>query len=106
VQTYSTQFFAGAIGLGTTALYTVPTGFVVVVRDVTVYGNFATAEQVGVGLEVAGSISGYLLFANPLHPGDLAEWQGRQVINAGGVLTAVSGGSGPIVWASGYLLTA
>lgn len=102
---YSTRFYNGPATNGQT-LYTVPAGFVVVVRDLEVY-NFSSSAivQVQVQLGVSGSTSGVLAFVNNVASQVCAQWKGRAVVNAGESLVAFSTGSSFSMLVSGYLLS-
>jgi hypothetical protein len=82
----------------------VPDGFVAVVRDMRVYGNFASDADISVGVTVAGPLTGIIWFLNPLSPGATASWEGRVVMNASDELTADSSEAGALLVVSGYLL--
>lgn len=99
---YSTKFAAGAQASGSTSVvYTVPAGYVAVVRDIEVGAQNAPANSVAINLagvaEIyqAGGIAQY----------STAQWKGRVVLNAGDQINvdAIAGTWTYII--SGYLLT-
>ena len=100
---YSTRFIEVS-SLTPSAAYTVPAGFVAVVRDLDAVsqGSVAVAELVMVG---AAGQAIYLAFA-PISTSMWFGWRGRQVLLAGETLH-VDVANGPWdVSVSGYLLTA
>jgi hypothetical protein len=100
---YSTQFYAGRTGQGETPLYTVPSGNVLVLRDVEIYAATSSDIQFALAVGAPGIVS-HLWFVNPLKAGEWAQWQGRSVLDTGQLLIAVAGEAGVEVTASGYLL--
>lgn len=101
---YSTNFYSGTVPAGTTSLYTVPAGLTVVIRDVRLYGNVASATPISLGLQRSGASTAIYLYANPLNPGALVVEQGRAVLEAGDVIASNAGAGGALIWVSGYLL--
>lgn len=104
---YSTVFITGNTS-GGAPIYTVPPGFVAVLRDVDVYNNSLLAAE----LFLEDSQTGQTIWRvdnNAFIPGasiGSSQWNGRQVFEAGGgfLFLATAG-----VWdvrASGYLLVA
>lgn len=103
--TYSTQLFAGALAAGQTILFTPSSSLVCVVRDIELYGNYATATQVAIAVGTSGP-QAYIFFANPLPAGGWLQWQGRSVLAHGQSIIGVAGAAGAEALVSGYLLTA
>lgn len=99
---YSTQFFGGALaGDETHNLYEVPTGYVAVVRDVSLFSQSSGSNGC-----YAGSDAGYAYFSALDQPQYASpHWEGRVVMNAGEVMTlGIFSGDWTCV-ISGYLLT-
>jgi len=84
--------------------YTVPDGFVAVIRSVDLIA-FVGGETLAVvainGLRFFGAV-----FNDGAYGFGAAHWEGRQVMNAGDVLSAGASGTYITVTASGYLLSA
>lgn len=103
---YSTEFIRGTIAAGAHLDYTVPNGFVAVVRDIMMINQ----GVVGTGLfgcwaqDDAGAWI-YALFTPVACVGNPYTWEGRAVMNAGETLSIHSLDAGWKVRASGYLLT-
>jgi hypothetical protein len=98
---YSTEFFAIA-GLSGTHTYIVPAGFIAILRDVDAYANVTVASR---ELHLIGD-HGQTIWWQSWGTEDqfAAQWHGRQVIEPGGIIRAVT--SDLIdVSASGYLLS-
>lgn len=104
---YSTCFYRGVIPTASTVLYTVPTGFVAIVRDITVYNAMATSRK---------GLTGWLIQddnANPIYatlatsPSNLTtyQWQGREVLTAGQTVVGLAYDGSWKVRVNGYLLT-
>lgn len=103
---YSARIFSGQFSIAGTVNYTVPTGFILDVRDVVLWygGTAGTGAQGcevydGTGAVIFGVFTPQACAGNPYH------WDGRQVLDPGTTLsiTALEGG-----WhyrVSGYLLT-
>lgn len=99
---YSTQFASGVqTGAGSGTLFTVPSGYLVVVRSIQIFQYTGTAETFqiadGSGVSIATAIS-------PGAPWQL-DWDGRAVLNAGETIEFSTGGGGWTYRVSGYLLT-
>ena len=100
---YSTQFFNGENDTDGAVLYTVPSGFVAVVRSIDVHHVPSAAGQVCgcvlgstfVQLGVAAGTTSY----NP------PPWSGRQVLTAGQAMEGVFSGFYQQIAISGYLLS-
>jgi hypothetical protein len=100
---YSTLFYSGVQPQGSHAtLYTVPAGFVVILRDVDALSTTTANAQILLTEAAAANAFASLNVATVL---DSAQWRGRQVFPAGyaiGINTVVGAW---VVRASGYLLT-
>lgn len=98
---YSSQFFAGN-ATGTQNLFTVPSGHVYVLRDITlqISGSGVTVTLL-ISAPVAAIFKAVSANANEYH-----EWTGRHVILAGQTVQAAVSASGCYVLASGYDLVA
>jgi hypothetical protein len=102
---YSTRFLSGKGGNGSFP-YVVPTGYVVVLRDVDVYADVVGASQ----FFLQGD-AGQAIWWNKWDPGDAGygSWRGRQIMYAGETFTANCDAApldGIDYAVSGYLLTA
>jgi hypothetical protein len=99
---YSTRFVEQAITATSVNAYTVATGFVAVIRQITVFitGTGATAT-------VLRSGGAAIMFrATSAAANDYVSQEGRWVLNAGEVLEISAGGTGAIQFnINGYLLT-
>lgn len=101
IPVYSTRFLAWA-ATETPPAYTVPDGYVAVVRDIDVYsGGGAMINWVCSVNEIAHFAAGQFTIEALAQT---AQWRGRQILNAGEFLVFASDGAldGMI---SGYLLT-
>lgn len=98
---YSTRFLAG-VGVTTAIVFTCPTGFVTVLRDLdTFYAGLLVATARLIGSE------GQTIWANAFAGGsepEYASWRGRQVLIAGETVSLDSSGATDMTL-SGYLLT-
>lgn len=99
---YSTHFIS-AVGLVGTRAFTVPAGFVAVLRDLDVYnGGGFSATQV----YLHGGLGQTIWFNNFAGPGAAyASWRGRQVLTAGFAFDITTNGACDATL-SGYLLSA
>lgn len=102
--TYSTKFFAGPYtgAGGPQTVYTVPTGFVVVVRDIEFFSSNADSFNVQGGPPGSTAV---IWLSRLSSAGTWAQWGGRSVLNAGDVITVYSGSTGGQFYVSGYLLS-
>lgn len=100
---YSTQFAAvDGLGAGVTTLYTVPAGYVAVVRDLNL--NDASLGSHSAVVFEGGSGARLLSVLSSVASGD-NPWTGRQVFKAGQTIDlSVSGGAWAVLM-SGYLLS-
>lgn len=99
---YSTQFYAGQPpGDATTALFTVPSGHVYVVRDITVT-PFSAGSPDRFTILIGGSAAGFL--ASDVTTPEYQSWhqEGRWVLEAGQVCEFHSDGRTYRVLISGY----
>lgn len=97
---YSTRFFAGSYSTaGLTAVYTVPTAYVAIIRTVTFHAASTSAEAALVLNGAEGFAGGGLL------PNDGNVWQnGRVVLNAGDMIGVYVFSGTTQITCSGYLL--
>lgn len=104
---YSTQFVCYTVTDGSPATYDVTTGFVVVVRDISVTFNNPWGE---LAAEFAVDFAGIQFYTRRIAPGAMVfdHWEGHVVAPAPNTLTAAVSGAGASAEAiiSGYLLTA
>lgn len=98
---YSTSFIQER-GLNGTFNYTVPAGFVAVVRDADVFWGGGVALPDFRMRGQAGQTIWFYEFV--LGHGESIEWRGRQVMDPLGVLSVVTGDPMDVT-VSGYLLT-
>jgi len=103
---YSTQFCKGSVGGSPAILYTVPAGYIAVLRSIAAYNNTGTAQSVLLSPGVSGSSEGAFAKDDSLASGDVFQWEGRQVLNAGEQLIVAFPNATVAVMASGYLLEA
>jgi hypothetical protein len=100
---YSTRFIAEA-NAGLHGTYTVPPGYLAIVRDITLWCD---SPQAGWGLVSCIASLGVVIFATPFdHDNTSYSWQGRAVVNELEEISCDSS-TGLIYSAivSGYLLT-
>lgn len=100
---YSTSFIAEH-ALSGSVVYTVPDGFVAIVRDIDVYvnGDLIATTYYAVDADTDGTFA-WFVSPNEADPG-LYSWRGRQVFLAGESFAFISGNVCD-VRISGYLLT-
>lgn len=100
---YSTRFLAFSTTSTEEETYTVPSGFVAVLRDVDVYHQGGAAD--GWSVQLVDPLC-YLMTGGDTGSAGLAQWSGRQIFNAGEQLqgTLYSAGDLASMMASGYLL--
>jgi hypothetical protein len=104
---YSTKFAERILPLsGEVILYTVPSGFVAVVRDMILIQNGTSFNAlVGVSVYTGTGVQVW----QQIHPDALSSttyhWQGRKVMNAGDQLKAFANDPAWSIDVSGYLLT-
>lgn len=103
--TYSTQLAAQTLPANVfTSLYTVPTGDVVVIRDVEVFVGVTTSIF---NLQVGSPGSTFIVwYLSSPAASSWHQWQGRTVVPAGQQIWAYSAAASLQVVVSGYLLTA
>jgi hypothetical protein len=98
---YSTCFIAQQ-GLGTTITYTVPPGFIAIVRDLDSYNSTFTNSTIRfIDAQTGGTI--WVAVNNALAT-DYESWRGRQVFETGQQFTVSVTGDPWDVRVSGYLL--
>lgn len=101
---YSTLFLSGNTSAGS-PIFTVPAGFIAVLRDVDVYCNGIGGEELFLEDSTYGNTFARWDILTPADSGS-KQWQGRQVFNPGGGFVFVATVGTWDVRASGYLLTA
>lgn len=98
---YSTRFLGWAAS-STPPAYEVPTGYVAVVRDVDVYSGGGAMINWKLSINEVATFAAGQFTIEAL--AQVAQWRGRQVLNAGEVLVfAADGATDGVI--SGYLLT-
>lgn len=102
---YSTNFFAGVLPTSFETLFTVPAGYVAIVRDIEVLNNNADAADISVYAEVPGPATGAIFGDTDLAGGAWTQWRGRVVVPAAGLIVAMSSVSSCNAAISGYLLS-
>lgn len=110
VPAYSTLFYEGANYGGPTIVYTVPAGYLIVVRDILINGQLAPVGTSGQYADVRIAGLNIPLFSArypDFFSGVTYAWEGRQVLNAGESLSVFTsdGSPGAKFRISGYLLT-
>lgn len=100
---YSTRFISDLFPAGETDAYTVPEGFIAVLRDVDCYVNPGGGNP-QIGTTATGG--GLSIVATPEVGGSnqICRWRGRQVFLAGEVLSVYNLTASFYLIASGYLL--
>lgn len=105
---YSTLFYRnGSLTAGSVIAYTVPAGFVAVVRDIDLFLNQPWDSQLLSGILVSTRFPTTALFGvlSPKARGNQPyHWEGRQVLNPGDELTLNVYDSGWEATISGFLL--
>lgn len=99
---YSERIFGGALGLADTALYTVPAGGTVVLRDVEAYNYSAAVASLSLSVLVSGINNHCLQLPLPA-PIQSTQWQGRIVLMAGDVLQGHVTTVQNFIYISGYV---
>lgn len=100
---YSKRLFVEE-GLNTNLGYTVPAGYVAVLRDVDVFCNLYSTSTEFYVAGVGGAILWYVTVGALTDP-SFYQWRGRQVFNAGDIITFAGSSNGVDMTASGYLLS-
>jgi hypothetical protein len=101
---YSTRFVEIPFGAPASASYTVPAGYIAVVRDIDVRFSGGTGGPMVVQVADPNVILAVLNSGDAIT--GMAQWQGRTVCNEGEVLEALNLGSVDASCAvSGYLLS-
>lgn len=98
---YSTQFFQGAIESGNTALFTVPSGHVYVVRDIALT-PFSGSSPDRVTVLIGGTGGGFLLSSATEVLNQTLHEVGNWVVEAGQTVQAHSDGREYRIMLSGY----
>lgn len=102
---YSTRFFAGTPAAGDELVYTVPAGYVAVVRDIELLQGYADTQTVYVILSVPGPLTVGFAGSSALASLEFLHWSGRVVANAGDELYVFTNDGEVQVTISGYLLS-
>lgn len=100
---YSTRFLAQSAAAPGTYSYTVPAGYVAVLRDVDAFANDNVSGNVLYFTINNVAIAGWVESALPLQS---FAWRGRQVARAGEIIAVTVLGHLPHFMMSGYLLNA
>lgn len=97
---YSTKLISQLCAAGSTLTYTVPAGYVCVVRDISI-----TPEASGLTLARVFAGGNQIVFSVTSGVLNVTQsWEGRQVFNAGETIEASATGAGVYFMVSGYLL--
>jgi len=102
---YSTRFVKAALTASNTTYYTVPTGYVAVVRTMTLAWS-SLARTGGVGQVLLNGANSFVWIV-PIAGSELASanWDGRLVLPAGELIRAATTATGVVhLTVSGYLL--
>lgn len=103
---YSTLLWQGATTSSLQTVYTVPSGFVSVVRSVDWWNGDTGAHTLYLVSNVSGSFQNALIaVVNNLGAGQGSHWDGRHVLPTGAALEIGALGSGVLVAISGYQLS-
>jgi hypothetical protein len=103
---YSTRFFAGTPASGAQTVYTVPSSYVAVLRDLSAFQAYDGAQLVLAQAVVPGPLTAAFIYEDELAYLSVVHWEGRVVLNAGDALQLYSA-EGEVQWVvSGYLLSA
>jgi hypothetical protein len=106
VTVYSTLLGSGISSAESLLLYTTPSGYVAVVRDVEYY-NLTSAElNAHLQLAPSGLPGFYGCTLSGLQPGNGGTWQGRIVLPSGSYIYLPPFGTGLYAGVSGYVLDA
>lgn len=100
---YSTQFAAVQGLVASSHTYTVPAGFIAIVRDIDAFADTSGTSTFLVARGPASNVFFYAEFL--LATTSSKEWRGRQVLNTGETLVLQAGPAAVDVMASGYLLS-
>lgn len=101
---YSTRFFRGSLPTNSLdALYTVPAGMTVVLRDIEML-TAAANDLFNVQIGVSGSTT-VVWYLSQLPASTWHQWSGRVVVDAGETVYAYSGLGAAQLVISGYLLS-
>lgn len=87
-------------------LYTVPAGYVAVVRDIEAWNFGGETDQLFTTANVPGPLAVAVWVTPEVAPNEWAQWKGRAVFNAGDILQAQASSSSWSLFISGYLLSA
>lgn len=102
---YSTQFICEVLGASNLTLYTVPSGFVVVVRSIELGDRSGSStNSCTVFATAGGTIQAVITNSGNFPAFGSLHWDGRAVLNSGQSIGAGVGAS-TSVFVSGYLLS-
>lgn len=102
---YSHRFLLGSCTNASPLTYTVPANYVAVLRSLSLWNNGSGA----INFQLISAGSAIVFGIASLPSVTLATWEGRQVLNAGEVLstyTTITNAGAVVLSVSGYLLTA
>lgn len=102
---YSTNFFTGSLPDSEATLYTVPSSYVAVVRDVEVFNGSLDEASFRLDVTVPGSPTAFWWGINNLASGAVTQWKGRLVLPPSSTISGLANESEFFVIVSGYLLS-
>jgi hypothetical protein len=103
---YSTQLWVVNNDLSAApTVYTVPTGYVAVMRDVSITNQTGSAAVIQIGANVPGPLTVLVTQWDSVNDGDTVEWQGRAVFNPGDQIFVGVYSGYALTIGSGYLLS-
>lgn len=102
---YSSSFFAGATEDGTLDAYTVPAGFIAIIRFVTIFNFSGSTVTVDIDFAGSGSRTGVILYQEVPSGAPSVDWDGRLVLAPGDVVRITNSTASTVVSISGYLLS-
>lgn len=86
-------------------LYTVPAGYVAVVRDVEYFAAGEAIDGIYLVVSVPGPLAAVFAWVGNLEENTGAQWQGRVVVPAAGFVEVGGYGTSLLLAMSGYLLS-
>lgn len=102
---YSTAFVSRSCPTTLTTVYTVPTGYTAVVREIDIFNFSGGPGEYSVYLTVSGLSTSCLFSIAALANQATAQWQGRAPAPAGSFLQFIGGSALAQVFIGGYLLS-
>jgi hypothetical protein len=102
---YSTAFFTGQAGSSLEVIYTVPAGYVAVMRDIEYFASSAITDPVYLVSSIPGPLAAVFGYVGTLEASTGKQWQGRVVVPTGGAIELAGYGTQLFVLLSGYLLS-